>query len=250
MSWNNFPKWDINTPLYFQFGMILSLSAANLIINYESVYERVPAEVDFEADSGFNALNILMHIESPKVESKAKEKSHKAVIAEIKVSETPETVKIQSSLLHDSGGTDTFNINKEISFDGNQKTEETSTKKAEPSLFLNIAEQMPYLRTCESIKNEEEKRKCTQTEMLKYIVKNLKYPPLARETGLEGCVILTFVIDKEGILKDIQIKRDIGGGCGQEAVKVIKGLNNWVPGRHGNEPVNVKYTMPITFKLH
>ena len=63
---------------------------------------------------------------------------------------------------------------------------------------------MPYLSTCDSNESEDERRKCTQSTMLKYIYTYLKYPNLAKETGVEGTVILSFVVDKNGKMTHLE----------------------------------------------
>ena len=59
-------------------------------------------------------------------------------------------------------------------------------------------------------------------ELLKYLASNIKYPPLARENNIQGVVALTFVIGKDGRVRDVKIVKDIGGGCGKEAIRVVK----------------------------
>jgi protein TonB len=89
--------------------------------------------------------------------------------------------------------------------------------------------------------------------MLEYIYKNLKYPAIARENGVEGQVVLQFVVDKDGSIADAKVVRDIGAGCGTEAEKVVNGMNNmgqkWIPGKQRGRPVRVLYTLPVKFKL-
>jgi len=83
----------------------------------------------------------------------------------------------------------------------------------------------------------------------KYLANNIKYPNAAREDNIQGKVILKFVVDKDGSVTNIQIMRDIGGGCGKEAERVVKGMPKWKPGRQNNTAVKVYYTLPVSFKL-
>jgi periplasmic protein TonB len=85
--------------------------------------------------------------------------------------------------------------------------------------------------------------------LLEYVKANLRYPEAARNANIEGKVAMTFVVNKDGSISDINILRDIGGGCGQEAVRIISGMPKWIPGTHYGKPVNVRYTFPMTFKL-
>lgn len=82
-----------------------------------------------------------------------------------------------------------------------------------------------------------------------YLQKNIKYPPIARENGIEGKVFLSFVVDKSGQIRDIKVKRGIGGGCDEEAVRVVRNMPSWKPGKQNGKEVNVMFTLPIKFTL-
>ena len=81
--------------------------------------------------------------------------------------------------------------------------------------------------------------------MLKLLMEEVKYPALAKEAGISGRVILSFIVEKDGSLSDVQIVRDIGGGCGKAAVDAVKKMPLWIPGQHRGVPVRVKYTLPV-----
>jgi periplasmic protein TonB len=83
----------------------------------------------------------------------------------------------------------------------------------------------------------------------KYLRKNLKYPPMARENNITGRVIMSFVVEKNGTLTDIKVLRGIGGGCDEEASRVLRKAPAWKPGIQNGRPVRVAYTMPIFFQL-
>jgi protein TonB len=88
-------------------------------------------------------------------------------------------------------------------------------------------------------------------EMFRWIAKNMNYPEQARETGVEGPVVLQFVVAKNGAIQDIQVvKTPVGGASlGQEAVRVVKSMPPWTPGEHNGKPVKVKFTLPLRFHL-
>ena len=88
-----------------------------------------------------------------------------------------------------------------------------------------------------------------QAELLKYLGKNINYPPIAQENGIEGTAVVRFVVNETGGISDIQIIRDIGGGCGKESVRVVKNMPNWKPGRQRGQAVKVYFTLPVRFKL-
>ena len=86
-------------------------------------------------------------------------------------------------------------------------------------------------------------------ELLKYLASNIKYPPLARENNIQGSVVLTFVVSKDGGVRDVNIVKDIGGGCGKEAVRVVQSMPKWIPGEANGNAVKVRFTLPVRFKL-
>ena len=85
--------------------------------------------------------------------------------------------------------------------------------------------------------------------MYSWLGKQIVYPQIAKETGIQGTVIVTFVVEKDGSITNVQILRDIGGGCGEEALRIVKAMPNWEEGRQNNVPVRVQFTLPIKFIL-
>ena len=82
-----------------------------------------------------------------------------------------------------------------------------------------------------------------------YLSKNLKYPSTARRIGIEGTVYVSFVVEKSGEISDVQLLRGIGGGCDEEAIRVIEKAPIWKPGYQRGRPVKVRMRVPIRFKL-
>ena len=86
-------------------------------------------------------------------------------------------------------------------------------------------------------------------ELNKYLAKNIKYPQQARETGTQGRVYLTFVVEKDGSITDIKILRDIGSGCGEEAIRVVKSMPKWTPAMQRGKKVRQQFNLPVNFTL-
>lgn len=84
---------------------------------------------------------------------------------------------------------------------------------------------------------------------IKYLSQNIKYPMLAKEGGIQGTVYLTFVLSKTGQISDVKILRGIGGGCDEEAVRVVKAMPPWIPGRQNGKAVPVQFQLPLKFSL-
>jgi len=86
--------------------------------------------------------------------------------------------------------------------------------------------------------------------MMKFIYSKIKYPREARLNDIQGLVVISYVVMEDGSLSGLEIKRDIGGGCGEEALRVIKRMDGkWIPGSIDGEPVRVAYNLPVRFSL-
>ncbi len=83
-----------------------------------------------------------------------------------------------------------------------------------------------------------------------FLIENLKYPQKAVDNSIQGMVLVQFTVEIDGTLNNISpFGRYIGGGCEEEAVRVIKQMPKWKPAKHHNRLVSFKYTQPITFRL-
>lgn len=85
--------------------------------------------------------------------------------------------------------------------------------------------------------------------MYKYLAENIKYPEQAKADGVQGRVFVRFVIEADGSVNNAQVLRGIGGGCDEEALRVVEAMPMWKPGTQDGKPVRVQYNLPITFKL-
>ena len=83
----------------------------------------------------------------------------------------------------------------------------------------------------------------------KFLCKNIKYPPIAERNGIQGRVMVTFVITKEGIVTNVNIAKSVDPSLNKEALRVIRMLPDFTPGRKDGKAVNVKYTVPVSFNL-
>ena len=88
-----------------------------------------------------------------------------------------------------------------------------------------------------------------EAALIKYLSQNIKYPPMARESNISGNVYVTFLVDKDGKVKDAKILRGIGGGCDEEALRVVSHMPDWKPGKQNGRPVMVQYNLPVRFTL-
>ncbi len=88
-----------------------------------------------------------------------------------------------------------------------------------------------------------------EEKMMEYLRDNIKYPQAAKETGITGRVLVSFVVERDGSITNAKVDRDIGGGCGAEALKVIKSMPKWEPGKQRGKSVRVEVRMPVAFNL-
>ena len=85
--------------------------------------------------------------------------------------------------------------------------------------------------------------------MMDFVADNVKYPQEAIDKEISGRVMVGFVVEKDGSISDVKVVKGIGGGCDEEAVRVVNAMPKWKPGMDKGKPVRVSYMMPITFKL-
>jgi len=85
--------------------------------------------------------------------------------------------------------------------------------------------------------------------LMKYIAESIKYPVIAQENGIQGRVICQFVVNKDGSIVDINVVRSVDPSLDKEAIRVIKSMPKWKPGKQRGKAVRVKFTLPIVFRL-
>jgi len=85
--------------------------------------------------------------------------------------------------------------------------------------------------------------------LFEYLNKNLKYPIVAEENGVQGRVIVTFVVERDGSLSDVKVVKSVDPYLDREAQRLVKSMPHWIPGKQNGENVRVKYTVPVRFNL-
>jgi len=86
--------------------------------------------------------------------------------------------------------------------------------------------------------------------LMTYLGNNIKYPQLARESNIQGIVYVSFIVEANGSISNVKLARGIGGGCDDEAVRVVKDMPKWNPGKQRGKPVRVQFNLPVRFILH
>ena len=117
---------------------------------------------------------------------------------------------------------------KEVVVDEKPKEEETKV--------FDVVEQMPQFPG-------------GPNALFEYLSKNIKYPVVAEENGIQGRVIVTFVVERDGSITDVKVAKSVDPSLDKEATRVVKSMPHWIPGKQNGSAVRVKYTVPVTFRL-
>ena len=115
-------------------------------------------------------------------------------------------------------------------------TEPVKPKEEENKVF-DVVEQMPSFPG-------------GNAALMNYLSQNIKYPVIAEENGIQGRVIVQFVVGKDGHISDVKVAKSVDPSLDKEAVRVVKGMPKWIPGKQNGQAVTVRYTLPVTFRLN
>ena len=88
-----------------------------------------------------------------------------------------------------------------------------------------------------------------QGALMQYLAGNIKYPVVAQENGVQGRVIVSFVVERDGSISDVKVARSVDPSLDREAQRVVKSMPRWTPGKQNGQTVRVKYTVPVVFRL-
>lgn len=127
------------------------------------------------------------------------------------------------------------------------------TADADTTIYA-VAEEPPRFPVCEALDTTlAAKKECAQIQLMSFMNRNIYYPIKASQNGTEGTVVLSFVVEKDGGISHPKVLKDIGDGCGEEALRVINAMVEqevkWVPGKNGGKPVRTQFNLPVKFRL-
>lgn len=209
--------------MFMQIGMIISLLVAWLAFEHKSYDKR---EIDP------SLLNREVVVEEEMVEITKQEEQKPQPV------EMPKQTT-QLEIVQDDVEVEDIEINAEM--DQNEVMEEYVAPEIEEEEVVEqevftIVEEMPGYPGGDA-------------KMYEYLGKNIKYPQIARESSIQGRVFVNFVVEPDGSVTNVKVLRGIGGGCDEEAMRVIKSLPKWKPGKQRGKAVRVSYQIPVFFKL-
>jgi len=222
-------KYDLEPkrPLFFGVGMIISLSLALFAFEWKLEIEPIvlPQEPEIEE------IIILLD----------------PIVTEQKIPEPPKPIKQEKQVINLA--TDIIEVKDEL-FEpkeaevidqGEELVENIDTPInlpiEDPDEVFIVVEEKPFFPGGEKA-------------LLSYIAKNLRYPSKAQRMGIEGRVIVQFVIDKDGSVTDLNVLKGIGAGCDEEALRVMGNIPKFSPGKQRGKPVKVQMQVPILFRLN
>ena len=116
------------------------------------------------------------------------------------------------------------------------KTTQTQKDTTTDDKVYDVCEQMP------TYKGGEE-------AMMRFISEVTRYPQRAQDFGIQGCVVVGFIVEKDGALTNVKVLRAVDRALDAEALRVVKGMPKWIPGRQNKQRVRVKYNVPVSFRL-
>ena len=209
--------------MFTQIGLIIALLIAWLAFEHKSYDKR-------EIDESLLNREIVLDEEMVEITKQEEQKPQPV--------EVPKQTT-QLEIVQDDVETEDININAEV--EQNEVIEEyvapevVEEEVVEQEIF-QIVEEMPAFPGGEA-------------KLMEYVGKNIKYPQIARETGIQGRVFIGFVVEPDGSVSNVKLLRGIGGGCDEEAMRVVKSMPKWKPGKQRGKAVRVSYQIPVFFKL-
>ena len=209
--------------MFMQIGMIISLLIAWLAFEHKSYDKR-------EIDPSFLRQTEVLEEEMVEITKQEEQKPQPV--------EMPKQTT-QLEIVQDDVEVEDIEINAEV--EQNEVIEEYVAPEVveddvvEQEIF-KIVEEMPSYPGGEA-------------KLMEFVAKNIKYPQIARETGIQGRVFVNFVVEPDGSVSNVSVLRGIGGGCDEEAMRVVKSMPKWKPGKQRGKAVRVQYMLPVNFRL-
>lgn len=128
-------------------------------------------------------------------------------------------------------------------------TEKVPVAAEKSNVELQAVDEMPRFPGCEDLEDAAARQQCANQRLIEFVYRDLRFPEAAKAQGLEGTVIASFVVFADGQVGDIEIVRDIGGGAGEEVLRVLRSMPAWIPGEQDGKKVAVELKLPVAFKM-
>lgn len=241
------------------FYVLIGLVAVCLLIFGYMKYEAYKTQkAEEEAKAKLEQQQKLVQMEAEKEEEKEEE------VEQIEIEEVkPEAPQLATQLMTELLLTDTpkedneIKANEDIQKDNSVMSTFTQAGSDDINLIKEHKEEVVQEKPREEKKKEEVFTHVEQmpkfpggdAELYKFISNNLNYPAMAIENNVQGRVVVQFVVTKDGSIGNVKVVRSVDRDLDNEAIRVCKKLPKFIPGKQNGQPVNVWYTLPVTFKL-
>jgi periplasmic protein TonB len=208
--------------IFTQIGLIIALAATLLAFEWKSYDKSIEG---FGERMVEDVPEEIIPITEQKVKPPPPPPPKKVVVINI----VEDDVEVEDDLIIDAEADETTEIQEYIPI-------EIDEEVVEEAPIFTVVESMPEFPG-------------GFQELYNFLGNNIKYPVMAKESGIQGRVFVTFVVERDGSITDVRIIRGIGGGCDEEAIRVVESMPKWQPGKQRGKPVRVQYNLPVRFTL-
>jgi periplasmic protein TonB len=206
--------------IFFQIGLIFSLALVFLAFEWKS-FDKVNDE--WSNDNFVIIEDDMVDITIPEPPKQIIERPQTTTIEIVDDDEADDNIEIN---IEDNMNVEVMEFIPEVNIIEKPKEKEIFTVVEEPPVFIGGDE-----------------------KLYKFLGDNMIYPQMARESGIQGIVYVTFVVEPNGAITSVRVLRDIGGGCGEEATRVVNAMPKWSPGKQRGIAVRVQFNLPVKFTL-
>ena len=218
------PKADLESKkiIFTQIGLIIALAAILLAFEWKSYDKTIEG-------FGERVVEDIPEEIIPITEQKVKPPPPPPPKKVVQINIVEDDVEVEDDLLIDVEADETTEVEEYIPI-------EVEEEVVEEAPIFTVVESMPEFPG-------------GMAELYTYLGNNIKYPVMAKESGIQGKVYVTFVVERDGSITDVRVLRGIGGGCDEEAIRVVQSMPKWNPGKQRGKPVRVQYNLPVRFTL-
>jgi len=218
------PKADLEGKkvIFTQIGLVIALAATLLAFEWKSYDKSIEG-------FGERIVEDIPEEIIPITEQKVKPPPPPPPQKVIQINIVEDDVEVEEDLLIDAEADESTEIEEYIPI-------EVEEEVVSEAAIFTVVESMPEF-------------KGGMAKLYTYLGNNIKYPVMAKESGIQGKVYVTFVVERDGSITDVRVLRGIGGGCDEEAIRVVAGMPSWKPGKQRGKPVRVQYNLPVRFTL-
>jgi periplasmic protein TonB len=210
--------------IFTQIGLVITLAIILLAFEWKT-YEKTVL------DLGTRTVEDVPEDIIPITEQKVKPPPPPPPQQVVKINVVDDEVEVDDEIAIDAEANENTEVQEYVA-----PVKEVEEESAEEVQIFMVVESMPEFPGGEPA-------------LYKFLAENIKYPQMAKESGIQGRVFVTFVVERDGSVTDVRVLRGIGGGCDEEAIRVVKSMPKWSPGKQRGKAVRVQYNLPVKFTL-